>query len=346
MAFDKIVDGAALNRQLSSLADRIRAKGETTARLCFEAGDFPKAVDAIQIGSFPMLHVTAPADSEITVTDGRSTFTGTGTGEPVVFKLPNMGTWTVKAVRGSDTAQETVIVSEVKDYTVSLVFGIKISTLPVGGLVKMKVNGAVWEWIIVHQGKPSSLYDESCNGTWLLMKDIYENREWHSINNNDYENSTIDEYLNGTFFGLLDANIRGVVKQVRVPYRPGAGYNSTPINSGESGLLTRVFLLSSYEVGYTAGNTRNYAPQDGARLTYFNDGSGSDPKRVAHLNGSDTSWWLRSPGCNSNSGSGYAFGVNSDGFWGNNYCSYLRGVRPALILPSGGIVDKQHNVLN
>ena len=41
----------------------------------------------------------------------------------------------------------------------------------VGSVVKLKFNGAMREFLVVHQGKPSSLYDESCNGTWLLMKD-------------------------------------------------------------------------------------------------------------------------------------------------------------------------------
>ena len=50
----------------------------------------------------------------------------------------------------------------------------KLGNKAIGSIVKLKVNGAAKEFIVVHQGKPSSLYDESCNGTWLLMKDIYE----------------------------------------------------------------------------------------------------------------------------------------------------------------------------
>ena len=55
-----------------------------------------------------------------------------------------------------------------------------LSTKAVGSTVKLKVNGTAKEFIVVHQGKPSSLYDNSCDGTWLLMKDIYENRQWHN----------------------------------------------------------------------------------------------------------------------------------------------------------------------
>ena len=48
-----------------------------------------------------------------------------------------------------------------------------ISTLAVGSSVYLNVGGVRKEFLVVHQGKPSSLYDSSCNGTWLLMKDIY-----------------------------------------------------------------------------------------------------------------------------------------------------------------------------
>lgn len=51
------------------------------------------------------------------------------------------------------------------------------SSLAVGSSVYCNVNGTKTEFIIVHQSKPSSLYDDSCNGTWLLMKDIYEDRQ-------------------------------------------------------------------------------------------------------------------------------------------------------------------------
>ena len=44
----------------------------------------------------------------------------------------------------------------------------------VGSVVKIKENGTRVNYLVVHQGKPSSIYDESCNGTWLLRQDIAE----------------------------------------------------------------------------------------------------------------------------------------------------------------------------
>lgn len=221
---------------------------------------------------------------------------------------------------------------------------VALGTKAVGSTVKLNVNGTARDFLIVHQGKPSSIYDNSCDGTWLLMKDCYESRQWHSSNNNDYENSTIDSYLNSTFLNLFDANIRNAIKQVKIPYRKGAGY-STTVTSGASGLSVKIFLLSGYEVGWTTSDS-SYFPADGAKLAYFLSGNGSSAqsKRVANLNGSATGWWLRSPYCYSSYGSAYAFRVGSNGGWYGSYCSYSDGIRPALILPSSLLVSDDGSI--
>ena len=93
---------------------------------------------------------------------------------------------------------------------------VQLGAKAVGSTVKLKVNGAAKEFIVVHQGKLSSIYDESCTGTWLLMKDIYENRAWHSGNINKYESSDIHTYLNGTFLNLFESDIKDAIKQVKI----------------------------------------------------------------------------------------------------------------------------------
>ena len=200
----------------------------------------------------------------------------------------------------------------------------------VGSVVKLKFNGAMREFLVVHQGKPSSLYDESCNGTWLLMKDCLEARQWHSSNVNDYANSTVHSYLNSTVLSKFDADIQAQIKQVKIPYRPGSGTSGT-VNSGASGLSAKIFLLSDREVGYTKSNVNQYICDDGAKLAYFQDGNGTTEK-IGKFNGSAVYWWLRSPDL---SISDNAWVVDSHGRASNVGCSntgyYLR---PALILPS------------
>ena len=218
---------------------------------------------------------------------------------------------------------------------------VALSSKAVGSIVKIKVNGTLRDFIVVQQGKPSSIYDESCNGTWLLMKDLYESRQWHSSNVNDYANSTIHSYLNSTFLNLIDANIRAQIRQAKIPYRPGSG-TSTSINSGANGLSAKIFLLSNIEVG--GDPSWSYFLKDGAKLAYFELGTGTSAnnKRLAYLNGSAATWWLRSP---STGGSANAWDVDSSGNSSiTSRCSSAYGVRPALILPSTLLVSDDGSV--
>ena len=184
---------------------------------------------------------------------------------------------------------------------------VKLGTKAVGSIVKIKVNGAAKDFIIVHQGLPSSAYDASCNGTWLLMKDIYTTSTF-SNNNNSYKDSSIHSYLNGTFFNLIDGDIRNAIKQVKIPYQNGTGSGGS-LATGSDGLRTKVFLLSGYEVGWTTSDN-GYFPKDGAKLDYFGSGSGGNSKRVAYNGSSAAVWWLRSP---YTSHTNYVWVVNSDG---------------------------------
>lgn len=216
---------------------------------------------------------------------------------------------------------------------------VTLSSKAIGSTIKLKVNGSAKDFIVVHQGKPSSVYDDSCSGTWLLMKDIYENRQWHSSDTNDYANSTIHSYLNSTFLAMLDSNIQKAIKQVKLPYRKGSG-TSTTVTSGSNGLPAKIFLLSATEMSFNF----SYMPSgEGAELAYFKGcaDNSSDSKRVAYLNGSAAGWWLRSPLCY---GSSVALYVGSRGDWSSGHCSNSYGIRPALILPSTLLVSDDGTV--
>ena len=217
----------------------------------------------------------------------------------------------------------------------------KLGSKAVGSIVKLKVNGTAKEFIVVHQGKPSSLYDESCNGTWLLMKDCYEKRVWSSSNINKYESSDVYPYLNGPFLNLFDSNIRDAIKQVKIPYRKNGGSDGTD-QSGANGLPCKVFLLSGPEVGWGTSYS-SYLPQDGAKLSYFESGTdtSANNKRIAKLNGSAVYWWLRSPTINSTTSVGR---VLSDGGYRGLGAASSIGIRPALVLPPDMKVDSSGNV--
>lgn len=220
--------------------------------------------------------------------------------------------------------------------------GILASALPVGSVVKLMENGVATEYLVVNQGKPSgsSLYDDSCDGTWLLRKNAKESRQWHSSNVNDYQNSTIHNYLNSIFLNMFDDNIIDLIKSVKIPYVNGTGGSS--IASGSNGLSTKVFLLSGYEVGWTTSSNQ-YFPVDGAVLSYFSGTAITDSKRIAYMNGSVCPWWsLRSALSNSTA---HIFYVDANGFHDYAYCTDSCFIRPALVLPSNALFSNTTLIL-
>lgn len=219
------------------------------------------------------------------------------------------------------------------------VTGVLASSLAVGSTVKLMEGGTAVEYLVVNQGIPSNsnLYDASCDGTWLLRKDIHSNRQWHTSNVNKYESSAINTWLNGEFFNALGSAEQAAIKQVKIPYHTNGGSGGTD-QSGANGLPCKVFLLSGYEVGFMTSDS-SYVPVDGAKLDYFD---ASSSKRIAYLNGLETVWWLRSPRTD---GTRRAWCVQAIGIPGGGDTSDSAGIRPALVLPSNALFDEATMIL-
>lgn len=196
----------------------------------------------------------------------------------------------------------------------------------VGSTVTLKVNGADAEFLVVHQGNPDpDVYDPSCEGTWLLMKNVYSQRPWGSAS--CYADAPVHTWLNSTFLELLDSGIRPAVKTVRLPYAEGSD-----VHTGAEGVSAQIFLLSMREMGTPATQKTGLA-DEGALLDYFTDGDGgADPLRA-----SSARYWTRSP---YTGGGGNVWSVAGE----SGICSYRvgsssYGVRPALILPQAMPVE-------
>ena len=205
-----------------------------------------------------------------------------------------------------------------------------IGTKAVGSIVKIKINGVLTDFIIVHQGLPGAMYDSSCDGTWVLMKDCYTQRAWNTTNYNNYSSSDINAYLNGAWLNLVETNVKNQVKKVKIPWSdPESSYQ---IYSGANGLSCRVFLLSAYEVGITVVNSSTTPFIDGAKLACFDSGqdTNANNKRIAYYDATARDWWLRTPCDRYKQESLY---IRRTGQAGNSPTSSSDFVRPAFILP-------------
>ena len=200
-----------------------------------------------------------------------------------------------------------------------------LEDMTLGDSVYLNVGGISTEFLIVHQGNPDPyIYDSSCTGTWLLMKDVYiEEKEWDTDNYNDYSGATIHSYLKSTFLKLLDADIQETIQLAKIPYWNGTGYYGD-VATGSNGLSTKIFLLCMEEVGLSGTSYCGI----GAKLDYFT--TSDKTKRIAYYKGTAVDWGLRTPSLSSDS---IAY-VNASGSIANWHAEYTTGVRPALIIPS------------
>ena len=217
-----------------------------------------------------------------------------------------------------------------------------INELSVGDIVKVKESGTDVDYIIVQQGNPdATMYDASCDGTWLLRKDVYGEQVWKADRPyNSYELSDVNTWLQNSFSKIV--NVDSIVKTVKIPYQEGYGDPKVSTTSsskyGADGLSCKYFLLAVIEVGFT---TANPFP-NGAKLDYFDQTNGASTRRIAYYNGSAHGWYLRSVAGGSNNvcnnvytdGSGTGFTVYNSG-----------GVRPAFIIPSNTLIDSSGNIV-
>ena len=196
--------------------------------------------------------------------------------------------------------------------------GILLSDIAEGSIVKLNESGSPVEFYVACHNYESSLNGEG--RTLLVRKDCYDTRAWNSSNVNAYASSPIDSWLNGTYKGLLDADIQSVIDTTKFYYTPGNG--STNVTT-----LTRaIFLLSVTELGKTA----NYANAEGTALPI------ASTLQIAYHNGSAVAQWTRSPHTNGTVSAHY---LSTNGNVDFDSCASTYGSRPAFTLPSTAVFD-------
>lgn len=222
---------------------------------------------------------------------------------------------------------------------------INLANVSVGDEVSLPYNGVMVPHIVVQIGNPdTNMYDESCNGVWLLRKNLVASQQWNSSNVNNYAISTINTtYLPNVVLPLYDITVQNAIQEVKIPYVNGTGDTGT-VSNGANGLSCKIFLLSGYEVGLTIYDS-NLFPIDGAKLSYFESGTGTSANNKREQE--NKSWWLRSPMKGSNSAVWHI--LPTGGFTTSGPSNNTVYVRPAFIMPTTFTatyyVDSNNNVM-
>ena len=151
-----------------------------------------------------------------------------------------------------------------------------------GSSVYISENGVFNEYIVVYQGLPdSTVYDASCNGTWLMRKDLLGKM---TSSTSSFAGSNVETYLNsGAYYQSLPDWVKSGMKTVKIPYQTLSG--STVItHQGADGHETKVFIPAYDELGSSATSSR-----DGYSWGIFT----SNAQKVAKFDGAATGYATR-----------------------------------------------------
>lgn len=202
----------------------------------------------------------------------------------------------------------------------------RLGNIAVGTILHLQESGVYQDYIVVHQGLPSSMYDASCNGTWLTRKNISSNVTW-GRNNYFYPQSELKTYMD-EWVEVYESSMLPYIHEAKIPY-----YNGW-IFSGSNGLPATVFPLSASEIG-------DSRIQDGAVLSYFS-GSSAQRNRIFNYNGSPSDWFTRTGG--SSAIEADVITVNDSGdievLIAGRY-----GALPTIIVNPDVLVDDNNNII-
>lgn len=216
-----------------------------------------------------------------------------------------------------------------------------LRSLAPGATVRLLVNGAPTPFLVVQQGSPDpALYDAGCDGSWLLAQNVLTTRPFHTAagaSGSNYQTSDLHRWLQQDFWAQLDPSVQALVCRVRIPWCESPDHClQNQVHTGSDGLEAAAFLPSLRELGIDEGL---YAPADGARLRYFEEGQGASAcqKRTAALGTTPTPYWTRSL---FSLGDGELYTIKADGGSTAQNCDWSGGgVRPLLILSGGAMVQ-------
>lgn len=191
----------------------------------------------------------------------------------------------------------------------------------VGSIVKFNICGNLVNFIVVNQGNPNtSVYDVSCNGTWLLMEQACATCQYSHFT-----------YLSNNLMSFLDEYVNNSILEVTIPYskKDSEGY-------GVLGTATKkVFVLSGTEMGLSNSNML----VEGSVLAYFNGLSAE--KRATSFIGTDGTLvrcWTRSVGISYGTN---VYSCNTSGTLQSEANTNKIAFRPAMVLSPDTYVDDE-----
>lgn len=221
----------------------------------------------------------------------------------------------------------------------------RIGNMAVGDVLRLNVKGTSTAFRVMHHGKPSELYDDSFAAGTVVMLDWPEAMVSRNMfgttttSKKPYSSTTMHTWLNETWLGYLDDDIRQQVVEVRVPYRSEVGKAPYEVAGGSDGLIAKVWLPAAVEVARGSAfleDTTAFYVEDGAVFDYWKDAPAAQYADWAYIDSSgvDKGWATRTPNQNYTGANMTHFNqIGQDGLCIAGTMAKVMA-RPCLVLPN------------
>lgn len=184
-----------------------------------------------------------------------------------------------------------------------------------GDIIKIRENGTVVECLVQAHN-----YAPGC--TAVQRNQIHSSLAWDAGNSNEYNASDADMWCEDTYYNAIDADIRALIPLVEIQYTTGGN------NPVLTALQRHVFLPSGTEIGFSTPADTN---TEGSPFPYFD----SDSRRIAQLNGANTTWLTRT---RLKTSSTWIQHATPSGGFSSNDANRSFGMRPVFCLPSNTMI--------
>lgn len=199
-----------------------------------------------------------------------------------------------------------------------------------GDIIYIKENGVKKPYIVLTHDYPASgrtyLRRQKAVTSGLIVSD--------SIRQKKYEGSDLDNYMENTFYNMIDSQFRALISPISILVK-------TKDVSHLETISRKVFAMSWTEL--TNENIDSPNLKDGTYIPYFD----SNTKRIVQLesSGQNIIYWTRNIFNDRNYGL-RAHPIFADGSYGSNHSIVNdAGYVPALTFPSSVGVDDAGNIV-
>ena len=252
---------------------------------------------------FAQILVTTIPNTVVTASLNGKTVSATADSSGLaILKIPSYGTWTVSAILNDKSISSDCDIKAIAQYELTLFPNLELentswdvidsisksgsaaSIWSVGDKKTVAINGVNYQVQIIGFDHDTKTSGGKAGITFQLVDCLNTTYQMNSSNTNSggWTSCAMRSSTMATLLTKLPSALQNVIKAVNK--LTSAGNQSATINTTSD----KLFLLSEVEIFGSATNSKS---GEGSQYAYYKAGN----SKVKKVNGSDSSWWERSP---------------------------------------------------